>query len=596
MNDLGLVSVLPPSIIIALIILNISFCLTLRQPQMRMPVILLHIVLLVFMLYGITALVEAEPSFSWVYRHAGYTEYIMRTGSVDPTLDTYFNWPGFFILNAFVARIADYHTILSYAAWTPVFFNLIYLGPLYMIFCSATTNRRQVWLGLWFFALSNWIEQDSFVPQGLSYFMYLVIIAILLKWFKAPPTVQPSKFGQRLQHLGQRLGRFSPFAQWLYEWLTARDMLYIPYQPRQYKALLVILVIIFAFIVFSHPLTPFFMLASVTALVFFRRCTLWWLPILMAIMTGAWIMFMTQAFLVGHSQMVIGDFGQISSNISSNVTSRTTQGNPEHIFIVDLRVIMTVAIWGLAFLGGVHRLRRGHRDITYILLAIAPFPLFVAQAYGGEMVLRIYLFSLPLMVFFIATLFYNSSTSRTLSWGTIVMVGINVVLLGCFLFTRYGNERSDYITSAEFDGIHYLYSIAPPHSLFLADSGDNTPWLYQDYEKYSTYSMVDVLPDAVISKNVDAIVQFIEREKSPAAYLIFTRSQKATYDALSGLPPGGLDRLEEVLLKSSKFKMIYNNPDAQIFEYVPYSMKQKEIYWHKFPSLFSNQILKAKNK
>ena len=43
MNDLGLVSVLPPTIILALIVLTISFCLTLRQPQGRVPIILLHL-------------------------------------------------------------------------------------------------------------------------------------------------------------------------------------------------------------------------------------------------------------------------------------------------------------------------------------------------------------------------------------------------------------------------------------------------------------------------------------------------------------------------------------------------------------------------
>src|SRR5436305_13475262 len=159
MDDLGLVSVLPPSIIIALIILTISFCLTLQR-QMRVSILLLHVVLLVFMLYGITTLVEQAPHLAVIYKSAGYTEYIMRTGTLKPDLDFYFNWPSFYILSALMTRLAGYHDILSFAAWTQVFFNLIYLGPLYMIFTSATTNKRLVWLGLWFFALTNWVEQD----------------------------------------------------------------------------------------------------------------------------------------------------------------------------------------------------------------------------------------------------------------------------------------------------------------------------------------------------------------------------------------------------------------------------------------------------
>ncbi len=563
MTDLGLVSVFPPSTIIALVILTASFCLTLWKMQGRVPILLLYLVLLIFMLYGVTTLVEEAPRFSVVYRHAGYTEYIMRTGTVDPNLDAYFNWPGFFVLSAFVTRVAGYHDILSYAVWAPVFLNLIYLGPMYMIFTSATTDKRLVWLGLWFFYLTNWIGQDYFSPQGLNFFLYLVIIAILLKWFKVPPAAQPRTPGQRWQ----RFGRFSSLAQRLFEWLTAPDMLYTPAQPRQRAALLVLLVTIFAFVVFSHPLTPFFVLVSVTALVLFRRCTPRWLPLLMGAMTAAWILFMTQAYLTGHINDVIGDLGHLGHAFTADVTVRSEQGNPEHAFVARMRIIMTLFLWGLALAGGVRRLRRGYHDATYVLLAITPFLLLVTQTYGGEMLLRIYLFTLPLMTFFAAALFHPTPATRASPWMTAAIAGTSILLLIGFLFTRYGNERMDYMTNAEVGGVHYLYSIAPPNSLLL-DGSDGTPWKFQDLEKYDYKTLIQILPDAVATKNVDAIVRYIQSENSPNVYLIFTRSQKAAFDSTSGLPPGTLDQLEDALLTSGKFKLVYSNPDAQIFEYL----------------------------
>src|SRR5437660_744485 len=175
MNDLGLISVLPVANIIALVILTTSFCLLLQRSPLRVPLILFHVGLLIAMLYGVTTLVEEVARFSVVYRHNGYTEFIMRTGTVDPYLDAYFSWPGFFVLSAFVTQVTGYHDILGFAAWTPVFFNLLYLAPMYMIFTSATSDKRLVWLGVWFFYLSNWIGQDYFSPQGLDFFMYLVI-------------------------------------------------------------------------------------------------------------------------------------------------------------------------------------------------------------------------------------------------------------------------------------------------------------------------------------------------------------------------------------------------------------------------------------
>ncbi len=564
MTDLGLVSVLPATIIIALVILTISFCLTLRQPELRVPVILLHLFLLIFMLYGITTLVEEAPRFAVVYRHAGYTEYIMRTGSVDPGLDAYFNWPGFFVLSAFVTQVVGYHDILPLAAWAPVFFNLIYLGPLYMIFTSATTGKRLVWLGLWFFYLTNWIGQDYFSPQGLNFFLYLVIITILLKWFKVTTGAQRHIPGR----LWQRLWHFSPLVQKLYIWLTAPDTFCTPGRPWQRTALLISLVIIFALVVFSHPLTPFVVLASVTTLVIFRRCTPRWLPVLMAIMTGAWLIFMAQGFLAGHLSWVTGDFGQVSTTITANVTDRVVLGSPEHIFIAAMRVIMTVALWGLAFVSAVFRVRRGFRDASYILLAIAPFSLIVANSYGGEILLRIYFFSLPLMVFFAAAFFYTTPDSGMSRKMEVAVAGVSLILLGGFLFTRYGNERMDYMTYAEVDGVHYLYSIAPPNSLLIS-GWDNGPLQFQDYEKYNSVSLADLSPNAITKQDVNVIVQFIESQTYSDTYLIITRSQKAALDLSSGLPPGALDRLEHALLRSGKFKLIYSNPDAQIFKYVP---------------------------
>jgi hypothetical protein len=231
---------------------------------------------------------------------------------------------------------------------------------------------------------------------------------------------------------------------------------------------------------------------------------------------------------------------------------------------------MTSFIWLLASLGGVRRIHKGRRDITYILLAVAAFPLIVVQQYGGEMFLRIYLFTLPLMVFFAGTFFYTThrfSIRGTSFWMTAAIICTNLVLLGSFLFTRYGNERVDYMTYAEVAGVRYLYNVAPPNSLFIG-GWDGTPWQFQDYEKYTCYSMDTILPEAVVTRNVDAIVRFIESQKHSAAYMVFARDQKAWAYSLSGLPPDSLDRLEDALLKSEKFKTIYRNADIEILIFI----------------------------
>ena len=279
---------------------------------------------------------------------------------------------------------------------------------------------------------------------------------------------------------------------------------------------------------------------------------------------------MAQAFLAGHVDMVLGGVGQVDSSVSAGVTSRVVQGSPEHEFVAALRVLMSGLVWLLACGGALRRFRQGHRDITYMLLAVIPFPLILVQQYGGEMFLRIYLFSLPFMVFFAAALFYPTyrlPMRGTFSWKTIAIICTNLVLLGGFLFTRYGNERVDYMTYDEVAGLRYLYAVAPSNSLFL-EAWDGAPVRFKDYEKYQIDSMSDALPNAVRPANPNAVIQFFKLRGSSNSYLLFTRSEEADATSYSGFPSNALDQLEAALQRSGKFKLLYHNRDAQILQFI----------------------------
>ncbi len=563
MNNLGLVSIFPPSLIVALLIIAVSFGLAISQKRLSIPILLFHILILIFVLYGITALVESIPRFAVVYRHAGYTDYIMRHGGVDPNLDAYFNWPGFFIFVAFMTKIMGYNSILPYAAWAPVFNNLLYLGPLYMLGRTFTNDKRIVWLSLFFFFVTNWIAQDYFSPQGFNFFLYLVMIVILVKWFKAPVPAKPRKLGRRWRILGPLL----PLAQHFFSWLTAPDTLpNAPASKKQRVLLMGCLIAIFGLMVFTHPLTPFLTIAPVTALIVLRRNNPIWLPVVMIVMTAAWLYFMAQPYLAGNISALIGDFTQVGSSVTQNVTGRVTQGDPQHNFISDIRLMMTVFVWVLALIGGLMRLRKGYRDVTFVILALAPFPVFLAQSYGGEMLLRIYLFTLPPMCLFAASIFFTSTNRFVSLFMKVAVVVICVFLMGAFLYTRYGNERMDYITTQEFTGVEKLYDMAPRDS-YLLEAWGGTPWEFRDYEQYNQDSLEDDIPDAVADLNVNAIVQLIHNQSSPNVFIIITRTQRATGDS-EGLPHGTLDKLEKKLIASKLFVLVYTNQDVQILHYI----------------------------
>jgi len=533
MTDLGLISVLSPGIFLALVLLTVSFAITVHQQRLRPALLGLHLGALILMLYGITALVEEAPRFSVVYRHAGFAEFIMRTGHLNTAIDAYFSWPGFFVLTAFVTKVAGLSTALDLAAWAPVFFNVIWVGPLYMILTAATHDRRLAWLGVWWFFLANWVGQDYLSPQALDFFFYLLILALLLTWFRSRPAVRP----------------LASTPKW------------------QGAALIATLLVIFAAVVSSHPLTPFFTIATVGALVVLRQVTPRALPIVMVAMTGAWILVVAQPFLAGHSYMVTGSVGQVNSIVSANLTSRV-HGSQGHVVVIAVRIAMTLAIWGAALVGAIHRFRAGRRDLTLGILAVAPLAIVPLQVYGGEIALRAYLFSLPAIVFFAASLCIGSAPPVAGWRSTGLVAGASLLLLGGFLVARYGNEQIDYITNNELAGVRHLYEIAPPGSILV--STGYTPWKLQQVEAYD-YRYLPA--DALSHTDVEAVLRVMTDARHDPAYFLFTRSEDAQVDLFYGLPTpgastgqgrGSLDRLVDAMVASGRFSVVYRNADSMI--------------------------------
>ncbi len=557
MNDLGLVSVLPVSFFAALILLTLGFVLSLRQPQKFKQLHLAPIVLLVFILFGTTAVVENMPRFVTAWTHLGFAEYISRTGETATGLDARFSWPIFFSLTSFVTEAAGLENGLPFLSWAHVYFNLLYLGPLLLIYRSLTDDERLVQLGLWLFYIGNWIGQDYFSPQGFNYFLHLLILGLLLKWFQSPPPTA-SFLATAITHLNRLLGQRIRHFDKIVNWIMPDNSPDAPGQPRQRAGMVIIIAILFAVIASSHQLTPFALLGSVAALVVFDRCSIRTLPILMAILIGAWISYMTVDFLSGHLETLTGDMGQVSGVVSANVSSRF-QGSPEHALVLYSKVVMALAIWGLAFLGGVRRLWNGHRDVTAVLLAGVPFALLALQSYGGEMMMRVYLFALPWMIFFLAGLFYPTPKhGRSWMAGLIISLA-SLVLLAGFLITRYGNERMDYITASDVAAVRYLHHIAPPDSL-LVSATFNLPWRLQNVDQFD----FETLDDEFEIGDLPSLMAD-SKDAGSEAYLILTHSQQTQAELFLGWEPGRWEQLEETLLASDQFRLIYRNNDAMIF-------------------------------
>ena len=559
MSDLGLVSQLPPASFVACALLAAGFALSLRLRPTCEPLMFLYVGAWIFMAFGIGTMLYDFPRLTTTYVHAGIAEAIGRTGELFPNLDARFDWPVFFVLVAFASDIAGLEHPIQLAAWVPVISNALYLVPLAIIFRSFTSDGRLVWLAVWIFFITTWVGQDYLSPQGFNLLLYLTVLAILVRWF-APPSTQSVRWldGLRARFFGP--ARDDPESR------EPALLAGAPGSKRQRAGLVLIVIVLFAISVSSHQLTPIVLLGSVTGLVIFRRCTLRAFPILMTAILAGWLTFMAITYLSGHLAGLIAEIGRAESVANAAVVSRV-QGSQEHQFVVLLRIALSGAVWLLAAIGALRRLRARYWDLTAAVLAVAPFGMVLLLVYGGEVLLRVYLLSLPFMAYFAAAAFYPAvDRARVITSGLIVLA--TALLMTGFLVARYGNERADFITPAEVMAVDLVYDLADPDDLVVAATS-NSPLLLRDFEIQKRMVAFDVVDPAILHDlSREAVNEFAEAVRWYAdgdTFLIITRSQIAALEMFEGVKPGAVDALIERLRQRDDFHTLIANPDAIIF-------------------------------
>jgi hypothetical protein len=562
MNDLGLVSVLPHATIALLFVLAVSFCLSLTRRPLGAFVPLIHVLALVVMLYGITSFIESVPRFAAAWRFVGLIDYVSGHGAVAPSVDAFFNWPGFLTLGSLIVKAAGWHSELAMLGWGPLVFNLLFLAPLVVIFRWASDDPRVTWLGLWVFYSANWVEQDYMSDQAVAYMLWLVMLAALLTWF----TPRPSQIAGAVR-LRSLLQAFNPRRLWS-RWHSATDQV----RPRgaTYQRVLVLLLVLalYGAAVTGHQLTPIPAVIVVAGLVVFANLETRLLPVIMVVLLAAWVAYMTTSFLSGHFHQVFGSLGHVTQNLTTSVSGRVA-GSSGHQFIARIRIAATVVTLLLAAAGIVRRLRAGHTDTAMYIIGGAAFLLPALQVYGGEVVLRVVLFSLPAVSYFIARLAFPTLSAGR-SWLLIATVAIVAcVLLEAFQYTRYGNERFESFAREDLATTQAFYRLAPRGSTVYTPN-NNYPLKYREYagDNYFPFKRLSTWnaphPSmAAVAKQLRIILQ-----TTGGGYVMITRSMKLAEEVELN-QPFRLDRLVRDLRALPGVREVYRNPDGDLFYIAP---------------------------
>lgn len=547
-SDLGLVAVLPYPFWAGVLILNVAFVVALRGDAAgpaRRAVMMWLLLVLVLVLFGTAAFVTDVPRGEVAFRHLGIADALSRSQGIDPEIDAYFNWPGFFALLATVLKATGLDPV-ALALWAPVLNVGLWLAALGVLMRYLTQDPRRRWLVLWLFCLGNWQDQDYLSPQAFGFFLYLVVIALVV----GPLAARPPKF---------RGFRDTDLAAW---W-QGRS----PAEPRpgyRVGALAVTLLLI-AVICASHQLTPFLLLIALTALTLSGRVWPGRLPLITAVVLALWLAYPASTYLAGNPPLAEGG---VLAAINANVVDRVS-GTPGHILVVQARVVLTLVLWALAAAGAVRDWRRGRLDIRVVLLAVTPLLLFPVQLYGGEMLIRVSLFALPFIAMQACSILLPTEGSTQPSLRAAGGLTLMFCLLGLLTVTgRFGNAQFDVFTDSEIAAVAAVQRLAPPGSTMIS-AAPPTPWRSETYLEHP-YRTIDYMCRSDLSTAACGPVVYEHARQNPSgAVLLFTRSSEAGLVLRGATGAGGFAELEAWLSAQDGVELVFSNVDARAYRVTP---------------------------
>jgi hypothetical protein len=535
MTDLGLLQVLPVLFWVALGLLAAGFCAALSDRRTRGAWFAAYVLGLIAILHATPALLYPTLRYGWAWKHVAVVDAMIRNGGSVPgaeKLDVYDQWPGFFHLNALVVQATGLESSLGYAVWAPPVNNVLLLAPLLLIYRAVTTNRRLIWGAVWIFYSCSWVGQDYFAPQAFAFLLFVTLIALVMGQLRASAERPPGDETRA--------------------WPVGRYLL---------------VVLVMAVIVCSHPLSPLMMVSALVALSLPRRNRRVLLPVLGAgvLLTVIWDVTVARPFVSANLSEFVGALLEPDSNVVSGLATLGTAA-PGQVQISWIDRALSATVFLLAALAFVRR--RWTRRTGLPLLVLAPMPILVANSYGGEMIFRAYLFALPAAALLISALLFESRRHPRLR--VFLVAPLLLAMLGGMLFGYYGKESANYFTKEEVAATHFVTATTPPGSLIVSLTSD-VPGLEMNYDKHPRIQLNEQdleVRQRLVADPIEGLDPFIDGAtvREPA-YIVLSRAQAAECYLNGSLPADTMQRMDRAMSNTWGFVRVFRNQDAVVFRY-----------------------------
>lgn len=554
LGDYGLPPALPFVWYLGLLVLVLSAVAALALGRVRPWLSGAHLIGLVVVLYGSGAILAGPPRFAWTYKHVGVTRYITAYGKVDPNIDIYHRWPGFFSLASMFGSVAGRPDPVSYAAWAGPFFVVVQSLLVVAIAKTMLSSTRAAWAAGLLFATINWVGQDYFSPQTFAFTLALGVFWLAMLHYKSSPTGRLGRLGTWVL---AKVGRTDQH----------RDQVLTPEPLWGPRTALAVILVVYAAIVPTHQLTPYIIVLVLGVLAVAGAIRPRWVPLVLLVLALA---FLVPNFnYVQQHYNVFSGLDPFSNAEPVNSLDHATAGK---VLNVDAGYLITLVFALLALVSLVIAWRRGKVGVFHAALAFAaPLLILLGQSYGGEGSLRVILFAAPWAAVLIAAAFAMRAGRRIL-----VLVPVLVVFLALFMPAYYGVEEINRMPRSEVVASDFLYANGQAGSIVVL-SAANFPLRLG--ERYPLFRGPRNDADPVLTRgpalrnrplgaaDVPTVVKAIERY-GPKGYVVFSDSQEEYAKVFGVTDPSNLRSLEAAMLQSGRFRVFYENDTTRIYELV----------------------------
>lgn len=557
-DDLGQWGLLPAfpvawylSVALAFVVVLVG----LLSKRRRRGLVASSMALLVVVLFASANLVEDAPRLPWVYKHIAVTNYIQANGSVNPAIDLYNRWPGFFSFSAWLGSATGVHEAATQARWAEIFFALIDALLVLGIARAVSRHRRFAWTAVLVFTLGNWVGQNYYSPQAFAFMFYLAATLLALSALAGEPRRVMRWAEGILAKPALRLKRAV---------VTERIGIRVSRRGRWFAIAAVL--VLQGLVVASHQLTPYVAILALLPLFVLGYLRPFWV--------GLAVFALPVLYLLPNLDYVQQHFGLFSSFdplANATTASVSSVGVSEAASLQSHGVVLlTGVVVLLAFAGFVRRLLNGHIRTTLVVawLSIAPILTLLGQSYGGEGKFRVFLFGLPFYAMGVSWLFWTGKgLPRVRKVGLVATV---TVFLTLFVGTYFQPEASLRVSAKDVAAATWLDEHFAEQDTVWSVT-DTFPELigphYPYYiGRYAQAGSMDGIPnytaDPLTAEDIEKVI--LTRSGTGPVWIAFSATQEQTAIVSGAFTKKELSEIEATVAANST--LAYNRGGVRIYE------------------------------